>query len=158
MLMDDLDIWDVSRNRQRVIHQRAAQQLTVGVVDDRLAEDAAQTLRRAAHDLAFDQHRIDDVAAIVGDRVIRDLDPAGLAVDLDDRDMHRIAPSHGRRLPVKSFLEPGIAARAIRASVTVVPGTPTTPTPPSRSSRSAGAHSSRLAAVENTFSRSRSLA
>ena len=60
----------------------------------------------------------------------------------------RIAPGDGRRLPVKGFLEagidpggrsfsqPGCAACAIRARLTIAPGAPTTPTPPSRNSRS----------------------
>ena len=97
----------VARRRQRVIHQRAAQQLPGGIVGDRFAEDAAQPLRGAAHDLSLDQHRVDDDAAIMGDDVFLDRDTAGLAIDLDDRGMDGIAPGDGRRLPVIGFLEPG---------------------------------------------------
>jgi len=45
-----------------------------------------RALPRAAHDLALDQHRVDDHAAIMGDRIFIDARPAGFAVDLDDRD------------------------------------------------------------------------
>jgi hypothetical protein len=37
----------------------------------------------ASHDLALDQHRVDDHAAIVGDHIVVDVDPAGFAVDFD---------------------------------------------------------------------------
>ena len=67
MLVDDLYRRDVARGRQRVVHQRAAQELAGSIVDDRLAKDAAQSLRRAAPDLTLDQQRIDDDPAIMRD-------------------------------------------------------------------------------------------
>src|SRR5947209_10437478 len=49
------------------------------------------------------------------DRVIIDRHPAGVAVDLDDRGMHRVAPGNGRRLPIAGLLEPGLDT--LRAAV-----------------------------------------
>jgi len=107
VLVNDLHRWDVAGGRQRVIHQRAREQLPVRIIDDRLAEDAAEPLRGAAHDLTLDQHRVDDHAAIMGNRILVDADPAGLAVDLDDGDMYGIAPGDRRRLLVVGLLEAG---------------------------------------------------
>ncbi len=72
MLVNNLHRRDVARDRQRVIHQRAAQQLPVGIVGDRFAEDAAQPLHRSASDLPLDQQRIDDDPAIMRDRIVFD--------------------------------------------------------------------------------------
>src|SRR5262249_19000114 len=61
--------------------------------------------------LAFDQHRVDDDAAVMGDGVVLDADTAGLAVDLDDRDMDGIAPGDRLRLPIANLFETGLDLR-----------------------------------------------
>src|SRR6202023_2487673 len=43
----------------------------------------------------------------MGYRVVLDAHSAGLAVDIDNRDMHAIAPSDRLRLPVINLLEAG---------------------------------------------------
>ena len=98
---------DVARGRQRVIHQRAAQQLPVRIIGDPLEQDAAEPLSGAAHNLALDQHRVDDDAAIMRDGVVLDAHTPGLGVDIDNRDMRGIAPSDRLRLPVINLLEAG---------------------------------------------------
>src|SRR5437016_604316 len=107
MLVNNPDSRDVGGGWERVIHQRAGEQLSVSVIGDLLKQDAAQPLSGAAHNLAFDQRRVDEDAAIMGDGVVLDAYTAGLGVDIDDCDMHRIAPGDGLRLPVIGLLEAG---------------------------------------------------
>src|SRR6202043_2714397 len=64
-------------------------------------------LSGAAHNLALDQHRVDGDAAIMRDGVVLDAHAPGLGVDIDNRDVHGIAPSDRLRLPVINLLEAG---------------------------------------------------
>src|SRR5580704_1736306 len=108
VLVEDAHCRDVAGGRQRVIHQRAAQQLAVRIIGDRLAQDAAKPLSGAAHDLALDQHRVDDDTTIMRNGVLLDTHTAGAAVDIDNRDVHGVAPGDRLRLPVIGLLEAGI--------------------------------------------------
>ena len=71
---------------------------------------AADALHRAADDLAFDQHRIDHHAAIMGDGVVLDVYASDFDIHLDNGGMRRIRPRHRRRLEIERLLEPGIDA------------------------------------------------
>src|SRR5580704_8227793 len=108
VLVNDPHCRNVAGGRERVIHQRAGEQLPVRIIGDPFEQDAAEPLGGASHDLALDQHRVDDNAAIMRDGVILDAHAPGLGVDIDDRDMHGIAPGDRLRLPVIGLLEAGI--------------------------------------------------
>jgi len=69
---------------QEVIGQGAGERLASFVVGDLFEEGGADALHDVAADLAFDEHRVDHRAAILGDGVIEQLDKAGLGVDGDD--------------------------------------------------------------------------
>jgi hypothetical protein len=80
----------------RIIHERAGEELSARiVVDPGFEQRLPYALRDAALDLTLDQHRLQNVAAIV-DRVIGgELDEASVGVDLDLGDMATIG--EGRR-------------------------------------------------------------
>src|SRR3546814_6246555 len=62
----DLELAQVVGMGHAVIHQRARQDLSaLRLVDDPLEQRLADTLRRAAHDLAVGGQRIDDAAEVV---------------------------------------------------------------------------------------------
>ena len=82
------EVREVVGARHRVVHVAAGQQLAaVGVVDAVLAQRLAQALRQAAVDLAFDDHRVDDVAEVVAGGEAVDAHDAGGGVDLDLADV-----------------------------------------------------------------------
>ena len=73
------------------------EQLPGLVVGHPLVERAADALRDAAVDLALDDHRVDEVAAVVHDGVLQDRDLGGLRVGLDDHGVH----AGGERRPLR---------------------------------------------------------
>src|SRR6185437_10090879 len=78
----------VGRARQRIIHERAGDELAVlGVVDSLLHQGLADALHRAAMNLAGQQHWIERHTKIVDDDVVDHLDDAGGGIDLDLGDM-----------------------------------------------------------------------
>ena len=104
--MADRDVGNLHRGRDQEVHERRGERLPALVVDDALVERAADALRDAAADLALDDHRVHERAAVVVDDVPEEREVPGLDVDLDDR---RVAPARegrvGRRVvPVR--LEP----------------------------------------------------
>ena len=82
--MDQLDIREVARGREQIVHERAGEELAFGVVGELLQQRAAQSLHRAAANLSFDQHRVHHHAAVVHDDVFLDAQPPGPDVDFDD--------------------------------------------------------------------------
>jgi hypothetical protein len=73
----------LDRGRQEVVGERPGQVLAVGVVDDLLVHRRRQAHGQAALDLTLDDHRVDDVAAVVDRDEPADLDLAGAVVDVD---------------------------------------------------------------------------
>ena len=71
------------RARDGVIHERAADELTGGVVDGVLGQRLAEPLRHAAVDLARDDGVIQHVAAIADRRIGNDRHRAGRRIDFD---------------------------------------------------------------------------
>ena len=108
--MDELDIRYLARRRQHVVHERAGEQLAVGIVIEFLQQRAADALGSAADDLPLHQHRIDDHAAVVRDGVFVDSHASEFDIDLEHRRMRRIGPGDRGRLVVISLLQPGIHA------------------------------------------------
>ena len=95
------------------VHERRVEQLPGLVVGHPLVERAADALRDAAVDLALDDHRVDQVAAVVHHGVLEDRDLGGLRVGLDD---HRVHAGGERRAlgRVEVACPPGPARRPRR--------------------------------------------
>src|SRR5207253_1747340 len=74
--------------RQRVVHQRRREELAVVAVDDAFEQRLADPLRDGAVDLALDDQRVDDGAAVLDEGVASEPDARRLAIDLDDGDVH----------------------------------------------------------------------
>ncbi len=78
----------------QVVREGDRQRLAALVVEEFLEQSAAEPLRKAAGDLALDQHRIDRAADVVGDEIALDRHAAGVAVHLGDGDMHAVGIVH----------------------------------------------------------------
>ena len=78
------------------VHERGVEQLARLVVGHPLVERAADALRDAAVDLALDDHRVDQVAAVVDDGVLQDLDLRRVRVGLDDHGVHAVGEGRAR--------------------------------------------------------------
>ena len=99
-VLDD-DVGHLVQGRDQVLAQRRRAQRAVVAVVVLLHERRADALHDAAHDLALDQRRVHDRAAVVHRVVLEQRDPPGLRVDLDDRDVagvrhHRVEGAHVR--------------------------------------------------------------
>jgi len=80
-LMDDIDVGHFRRAHQQIFRHIGGERLAVFVVLHPLEQGVADTVRGAAMDLAVDDHRIDNTAAVVGDDEIDHGYAAGLHVD-----------------------------------------------------------------------------
>ena len=80
----DLDVGDLHRRRQQVVH--VGRRLHVGVVVVRrlLVEHRTDPLRHATADLAVDDRRVDDRPTVLDHEVAREGDETGLEIDVDD--------------------------------------------------------------------------
>jgi hypothetical protein len=81
--------------RQQIVRERGGERLALRVERHFLVERGADALRRAAVNLAVDDHRVHERAAVLDDHVIEDLDLAGLGVDCDARRVARVAEGAG---------------------------------------------------------------
>ena len=86
-VLSQLEAREVGRARHRVVHERAGDELAVLVVDDLFDHRLADALRQAAVNLALDDQRVDQVAGIVHGDQLQQLRLAGLAIDLEHRDV-----------------------------------------------------------------------
>src|SRR5216684_10976 len=73
-----LDPWHLGRARAEVIGEGRGEWLRLFVVAHPFVERVAEPVRRAAEELALDDHRIDDAAAVVDHDVAQDTHAAGL--------------------------------------------------------------------------------
>ena len=92
----NLDIRYFRRARQQIIGECRRQGLPVFVRNPSPEDAGTSAWRTAACDLRIDDHRIDHIAAILHDRVIDQLDRAGLGIDQNDRRMGRVREYTGR--------------------------------------------------------------
>ena len=67
--------------RQRVVDERAGDQLAVVVVDELLEQRPAETLGGAAAHLPLDERRVERPAHVLGDHVAQHGDGAGVGID-----------------------------------------------------------------------------
>ena len=81
----------LARDRHRVIHERAAQKLTFGVVDQVLLQHAAEPLHQRAVGLPVQGVRVDDAAHVLDRHVVDDLDAPGVRIDGDVRCVRAVA-------------------------------------------------------------------
>ena len=98
----------VARDRNHVVGKRSDQELPVAVIDDLLAQYAAQPLHGGADHLAMQGERVDDPADVIDHHVIDHIDPPGLGIDRHMGD--RGAVGVGR---------PGVREGAVRAERSV---------------------------------------
>ena len=99
------------RGRHRVIHEAARDELPIGVVDEMLAERAADPLRDRAVHLPFDDHRIDDATGVLHADPATDADDAGRRIDLDDRSLRAGGERAANRIVKARRLETGLDVR-----------------------------------------------
>ncbi len=81
------DVRHVDRGDRRVVAESAGQHVADRVVHASLHEGGADAVRGRAIDLAFDDRRIDDRAAIVDGDVVENPWDEGFAIDFDDGDV-----------------------------------------------------------------------
>ena len=93
--VQDADLRHLGGAGQQVVGERGGQRLGLRVEAHLLVERRADALRRAAPDLAVDDHRVDQRAAVLDHDVVEDLELAGLGIDGDDGGMRRIAERAG---------------------------------------------------------------
>ena len=84
----------------------------LGVVVAGLEQRLADALRDAAMHLALDDHRVDEVAEIVGGDELHDLGVAGLRVDLDLADVAAGREGEVGRVVERALLQPRLHAAA----------------------------------------------
>ena len=93
--------------RQRVVHERAGQQLPARLVVDRvLGERLADPLRDGAVALALHQERVENAPEIVDRGVADDAHGPGRALDLDLAHVAAVGISHGAGHVVDMAVEP----------------------------------------------------
>src|ERR1700722_180107 len=103
--MDQIEVREFACVWTQVIHERAPQQLSPGVVAKLLEHRTAQALHEPAMYLSVDEHWIHDRSAVMDDDVFLDLKPAERRIDLDDRRMCCVGPRDCRRFEVCRFFQ-----------------------------------------------------
>ena len=90
---------------QRVVDERAGDELALLVVVHALVERLADGVHDAAVHLTVDQHRVDRVAAVVDGDVAEQLDLPGLWIEVDDRRVRAEREHEVLGLPERRRLE-----------------------------------------------------
>ena len=109
-----LEAREIGGPRHRVVHERSGHQLAVVVVDRFFDHRLADALRQAAVDLSFDDQRVDQIAGIVDGDQLQQLRLAGLAIDLEHRDVAAERIGVVRRLEERFVAEARLDARRQR--------------------------------------------
>src|SRR6476619_362272 len=91
--------------REEIVHERPGEVVAVLVVGDRLVQRRREAHREPAVKLPVDDHRVDDVAAVVDRDEAADVDLAGALVDVDDADVAAEREGEVRRIVVVDRLE-----------------------------------------------------
>src|ERR1700688_2083224 len=89
----------------QVVHEGSALHVSALVVADFLHEGDGQALRDDAMNLTFDDHRIDNVAAVIHGHEPAYLDLAGTLVDIDHADVGAERESKIRRVIIVDRLK-----------------------------------------------------
>ena len=96
--MHDLDARHFGGQGQQIFAVIGGLRLAVLVIDHPLEQRIADAMDHAAPDLAIDQHRVDQRAAIMGNDIAQDLDRAGFDIHLDLAQIGAIGESGLARL------------------------------------------------------------
>src|SRR5262245_39181576 len=88
--MLDFQARHVGRARQRVIHQRAREELSVGVVDQSFPRRSSKPLRERPMNLPFNNHWVEGCSAIFNGDVAQGLEASGVWIGFDDRDVNAV--------------------------------------------------------------------
>ncbi len=103
----DIEVRQVHRVRQAVIHEGAAEQLATGrVMDHALAQRLADALCQAAMHLADRQQGVQHGAVIVDRGVAEQVDMAGVGIDLEFGDVHAVGEGDAVELVPHIGVEP----------------------------------------------------
>ena len=70
-----------------IVEHGRRQRLALRIERHRFQQAGSNSLRRASLHLAIDDHRIDELAAVLDDDVVEDLDQPCAGVDRDERGM-----------------------------------------------------------------------
>ena len=114
--VDDLERRHLVGARQRIVHEGAGEELARVVVDQRLAERAAEALGDAAVELALDDHRVDRPPAVVHGGQLEQPDAARLEVHLGDDALHAEGPRDRVGIEEGAGAEPGASRLGHRAA------------------------------------------
>src|SRR5258706_12210706 len=90
----DFDRGHFACGRHEIIGEGHGERLSVLAVEEFLVQGAAQSLRVAAHDLAFDHHRVDRASDVISDEEPLHEHGAGFAIDAHLRCMDPIGIGH----------------------------------------------------------------
>src|SRR5215813_10044032 len=82
-----LPVGRLNRRRQQVIHKAALQDVTALVVLNLLVKRGPESHRQPAMNLSLDDHRINDVSAIIDSHKPSDLDLARTFIDINHADV-----------------------------------------------------------------------
>src|SRR6185437_5462262 len=109
---DRLDRLDLVRGqvvgaRHAIVHEARRQELAVAVIVRAFEERLTDALGDAAVHLAFDDHRIDELAEVVDRGPTLDGYDAGLRIDLDLADVYARREGPVGRVPERAFLKAG---------------------------------------------------
>ena len=91
--MDNFHVRDIARGRKQVVAQCGRERLAGVVITHELQQCIANAVRHTALDLAVDDQRVDDAAAIMRHAITHDHDPAGLRIDFDFNNMRAVGIS-----------------------------------------------------------------
>ena len=119
-MMRNLDWRHVEGSRQQIVRQRGVQKLA-GVIEDKLlVKCIANSLRDATMNLAVNNHRVDNGAAVMHDDVSLYLDHHRFWIDFDDDSVSSTCSRTAFRTEIagcfQSGLAPGLNGTAKRIS------------------------------------------
>ncbi len=120
--MDDANAGNLRRARNKVVGEIGTRRLPVGAKAHLFVKRRPDALGDAAVDLAVDDHRIEENAAVLDDDVVEDVDRAGFGVDEDRSRVGGVAerPGVALCLVARRHFEParvGIGGQILRPAV-----------------------------------------
>ncbi len=116
--MVHLDTRHVGGLGQPVVEKTRGEELAVRVVDQLLVQGAADALGHAAGHLALDDHRVDQLPAVVDHHVAAQRHAAALRIDLHHHRVNPVGEGHRERIEGTLVRE----RRAETSQPTVAPG------------------------------------
>ena len=105
----DVEWRNLVGSRQRVLHERAGEELAFVVVEQLLHQRAADSLDHAAVELPLHHHRIDGSAAIVDGDMTEQTHRAIVEVHVEDDTLRAERPRDGAWVEEPAMTEPGAA-------------------------------------------------